>query len=117
MAIPDWLWPTDDSHDIEVQDVDDTLSASEIETVTNLFETLSNPIRLEILTSLYNQTEPISYTELRESTSIEDKGRFNYHLRQLNQLIRNHEGKYTLTQRGDDLLENVLTEEQIRQYK
>lgn len=106
MTIPDWIWPTDES-----------LSGVEIEAATDLFETLSNPIRLEILASLSDQPEPVTYTELRESTSIEDKGQFNYHLRQLNNLIRNTEGRYTLTERGEDLVKNVLTEEQIRQYK
>lgn len=120
MAIPGWLWPEDhaeEQSELGLSNVDKTPEATEIENATNAFGVLSNTARLEILASLYACAEPISYTELRESTSVEDKGRFNYHLRQLERLTRSEEGQYSLNQRGKELVQNVLTEEHILHYE
>ncbi|NGM69630.1 winged helix-turn-helix transcriptional regulator [Natronolimnobius sp. AArcel1] len=55
------------------------------------FKALGNETRLEILRALYERgqetgavhEETLPYAELREAVGIEDKGNFNYHLRQL----------------------------------
>jgi citrate synthase len=111
MAIPNWLWPDGDLG-TEVQS--NTLTeTSELESATDTLAVLSHTTRLEILTHLYDQSRPVSYTELRGSVAIQDKGRFNYHLRQLEELVRSYEGKYVLTQRGAELIQSVLSEERL----
>lgn len=117
MAIPGWLWPDSSFRDRQTQPSSNFLEGSEIENATNLFEVLSNRIRLEILGTLYSQSAPITYTDLRDATSVSDKGKFNYHLRQLDQLVQNQDGKYTLSERGEELIQSVATEDQLRQYK
>ena len=109
MAIPSWLWPGDDSSSRTPDRLLDpeTTTASEIEDVSNLFELLSNETRLEILSALHSRTGPLSYTELRGETSIEDKGKFNYHLRQLSAFIDRQEGEYRLTAKGDRISQNI----------
>lgn len=56
------------------------------------FKALGNETRLEILRVLYERMQEtgagpgnatLSYTQLREAVGLEDKGNFNYHLRQL----------------------------------
>ncbi|WP_049923211.1 winged helix-turn-helix domain-containing protein [Halopiger djelfimassiliensis] len=54
------------------------------------FKALGNGTRLEILRALYERGRQsptgggsLSYSELRDAVGIEDKGNFNYHLRQL----------------------------------
>lgn len=117
MAIPGWLWPDNSLRDRKIPPSREFLEESEIESATSLFEVLSNTTRLEILSTLYNQSGPISYTELRNATSVSDKGKFNYHLRQLEQLVQNQDGEYTLSERGEELTQSVLSEDQIRQYE
>jgi len=75
MAIPGWLWPDNSHRNGEAQHPHESLETSEIENATSLFKILSNTIRLEILVSLHEQSDPTSYTELRESTSVDDKGK------------------------------------------
>jgi citrate synthase len=117
MAIPGWIWPDNTARNENIQSSITFSEASEIDSVTSVFEVLSNTNRLEILASLHRQSGPISYTELRESTSVDDKGQFNYHLRQLEQLVRNQNGKYTLTEHGEELIQSVLSEDQIFQHE
>lgn len=117
MAIPGWLWPDSTAGTESTASPSDGLEASEIENATSAFEVLSHPIRLEILASLYSRSDAISYTRLRESTSVDDNGQFNYHLRQLELLVRNQGDEYTLTERGEELIAGVLSGEQIRQYE
>ena len=54
-----------------------------VEPLSERLSTLSEPARLEILLALADADTPLAYSTLQSSTSIEDKGRFNYHLRQL----------------------------------
>jgi citrate synthase len=109
MAIPSWLWPSDDSSSRTLDRLLDpeTTTASEIGDISNLFELLSDETRLEILRALHSQTSPLSYTDLREETSIEDKGKFNYHLRQLSDFIDRQEGEYRLTAKGERISQNI----------
>ncbi len=112
MAIPGWLWP-DDRYRDETQRPRKSLETSEIKHATSVFEILSNTTRLEILVSLHGQSEPISYTGLQESISVDDKGQFNYHLRKLDHLICTQDGEYTLTNRGETFIQRVLSEDLI----
>jgi citrate synthase len=108
MAIPAWVWPHDDGDERdEPARADDWLAASDVEDATDVFETLSNRTRLEILGSLYGRSGPLSYTALRDSTSIEDNGKFNYHLRRLEGFVRGRDGAYALTARGEALARTV----------
>jgi citrate synthase len=113
MAIPGWLWPDNSFHGEESPSSHSSLEAADIENATGVFGILSNSIRLEILSSLYSQSDPIPYTDLRESTSVDDKGQFNYHLRQLKQFVQNQDGEYTLTERGEELVQHILSENQV----
>lgn len=112
MAIPDWLWPDNSFRAEKSQSSHPSLETAEIENVTGVFGILSNSIRLEILSSLHSRSDPIPYTKLRESTSIDDKGQFNYHLRQLDQFVQDQDGEYTLTERGEIIVQHLLSETQ-----
>jgi DNA-binding transcriptional ArsR family regulator len=113
MVIPGWLWPDSGSGKGATHSSGEIIDASEIDTATDVFEVLSNTTRIEILTALYGRSEPVSYTELRDSTSVTDKGRFNYHLRQLDRLVRSRDGEYALTEYGEELIRSVLSEERL----
>lgn len=113
MAIPDWRWSNAKFREQTTQSSTERLGESEIEAATGLFGVLSNATRLEILAALYNQSDSLSYTELRDSTSVSDKGKFNYHVRQLEQLVQNQDGQYTLSDRGEKLMRSVLSETEI----
>jgi len=117
MAIPHWMWPREGSDDVPTPGAESSANEADIDTATDLFETLSNQIRLEILTALYGRSEPISYTALRGETSIEDKGQFNYHLRQLDSLVCSQDGRYALTDDSAELLETVLANRELRWYE
>ncbi|ELZ02645.1 DUF7347 domain-containing protein [Natrialba asiatica] len=115
MAIPHWLCSENHAAH-EPSTAERSLEANEIETVTDALAVLSNTIRLEILTVLYNRSEPISYTTLRESASIEDKGKFNYHLRRLDGfgLLYSDNGTYSLSQRGETLTRDIIEAQALR---
>ena len=117
MAIPEWLWPNSDFRGREIQRSSEPLETSEIEDATTVFEVLSNTTRLEILVSLHDRSSPITYTELRDSISIDDKGKLNYHLRQLDRFVHNQGGSYTLSERGEELFGSVLSEGRIHRYE
>ncbi|RZH67863.1 DUF7347 domain-containing protein [Natrinema altunense] len=108
MAIPGWLWPDDRSSTGSTQGPRKSLGASEIEHATSVFSVLSSPIRLQILVTLHERSVPVSYTELRESASVDDKGKFNYHLRRLDHLVCVQDGEYMLTDRGGEFIQEAL---------
>mgnify|MGYP006281269909 FL=1 len=110
MAIPTWLCTEDGSHDERRPAAD----PSELEAATDAFEVLADPTRLAILLALHERSGPVSYTALREAASVEDKGRFNYHLRRLDGLVRASDGEYRLTRRGAELVEGALADGLVR---
>lgn len=110
MAIPHWLWPTESSEEAPTPGPDPGSDAVDVDAATDVFETLSSQVRLEILTALDEHSEPVSYTALRAETSIDDNGQFNYHLRQLDSLVRSQDGRYALTDDGAALVESVLAD-------
>ncbi|WP_158237411.1 winged helix-turn-helix domain-containing protein [Halegenticoccus soli] len=105
MAIPTWVWPG--SATASGRPFDQT----KIGDVSEAFGVLSNPIRLEILNAIYERESPISYTDLRAATSIDDNGKLNYHLRQLNRYIVNENGQYTLSEQGRRVIESLVVTE------
>jgi hypothetical protein len=116
MAIPNWTWPTDNPEphaQDALTEVTNSSKLSDIQSTPELFELLSSEIRLEILTTLYSAPEPLSYTELRNSTSVDDKGKFNYHLRQLTEFLVRQNGTYRLTATGERILQQLFTNEQL----
>lgn len=100
MAIPTWLTNPDLVGSPAANDAD-------LDDASETFERLSDPVRLEILTTLYRHSEPIRYADLRASLSIRDNGRLNYHLRQLDDLVERDDGRYALSDRGERLLRQV----------
>ena len=88
--------------------------AASLEAVSETLATLSEPSRLEILLALADADAPLAYSTLRDSTAIEDKGRFNYHLRQLrDHFVADGEDGYTLTDAGRQVVETVLTDDRL----
>ncbi|MDS0476761.1 citrate/2-methylcitrate synthase [Natrinema sp. 1APR25-10V2] len=85
-----------------------------LEPVSETLAVLSEPDRLELLLLLADRDDPVAYSTLRASSSIEDKGRFNYHLRQLRDyfVVRGEDG-YGLTDAGRSVVETVLTDERL----
>ncbi|MFT4882509.1 MAG: hypothetical protein ACI8U4_000003 [Natronomonas sp.] len=106
MGIPDWTWP-------EEKGLPDSLAATEIEEASDVFAVLSNEIRLELLTTLYQQPAPIPYTELRSEAPIHDNGKLNYHLRELDPFIEQVDGEYALTAAGRDTLRLLVEENEF----
>ncbi|MDJ1431096.1 winged helix-turn-helix domain-containing protein [Halostagnicola sp. A-GB9-2] len=78
---------------------------------TDPFKPLGNETRLEILRTLYDHRQTVSvtsdqlpYSTLRERVGVEDKGNFNYHLRQLReQFIEEGPDGYRLTFAGFEI--------------
>lgn len=109
MAIPTWTWSEQTvagrgrSNDATASNALQT----DVNRISSEFELLSSPVRLEILLALSATDGPLSYTALREATSIEDNGKFNYHLRQLEGLVAGTDGEYVLTGRGRSLVARV----------
>jgi citrate synthase len=79
------------------------------EPVADALGTLADPARLEILLALADSETPLSYSTLRARTAIEDKGRFNYHLRQLRgSFVTDGDGGYTLDTAGERVVDTLL---------
>ena len=88
--------------------------SASLEGVSETLAVLSEPTRLELLLVLADRDDPVSYSTFRASSSIEDKGRFNYHLRQLREyFVAKREDGYELTDAGQTVVETVLTEEDL----
>jgi citrate synthase len=87
---------------------------SSLEAISETLATLSEPSRLEILLALYDTDGPLAYSTLRDATTIDDKGRFNYHLRQLRDYFVTDEADgYVLTDAGRRVVDTVLTDDGI----
>ncbi|ADD05981.1 citrate synthase [Natrialba magadii ATCC 43099] len=89
-------------------------SSTDLEGISSILGTLSEPARLEISLILYESAEPLSYSTIRAQSSIEDKGRFNYHLRKLRRIyITNTAAGYSLTDTGRKVVEMLVDDEQL----
>lgn len=114
MAIPDWLWPKEhpgSQDSLQIARDEPVQTRVQTATIAEKLELLANDTRLEIICSLHSCPAPVSYTRLQDRTSIEDKGRFNYHLRKLDELISKQGGQYTLNKQGEKLAKKFLSDE------
>lgn len=78
--------------------IDETESESLEESV---FKTLSNQKRRDIL-RVVGERKQMSFTEIKNPTQIEDTPTLSYQLNALNQLLWQREGRYQLTELGND---------------
>lgn len=102
MAIPHWTWTA-------ATDTSQGHGSLSVEPLSERFSALANPIRLNILLAFAHNEPPITYGTLRNAVDIDDKGRLNYHVRQLRgQFIQQEQGGYQLTENGQDVIELVL---------
>lgn len=82
--------------------------------ISSVLGALSEPARLELLVVLYESESPLTYSTLRARSSIDDKGRFNYHLRKLRgAFVAKTEAGYALTETGRTVVEMLLDDEQL----
>lgn len=108
MAIPPWLDPGHPEAAAKSTATEGLPDALDVDGATGTFRLLSDATRVEVLVSLYERPTPVSYTDLRRSVSVDDNGRLNYHLRQLDGFVEKGDEGYALTDRGDALVEQVL---------
>ncbi|MWV40730.1 citrate/2-methylcitrate synthase [Natrialba sp. INN-245] len=107
-------WIPLDERFVAGDDLVRTPARSSLEPVSETLSVLSEPNRLQILLALAERDEPIAYSTLRASVSAEDKGQFNYHLRQLREyFVANREEGYELTDAGRTVVDAVLTEDRL----
>lgn len=68
--------------------------------LASLHKILKDEKRRKIIL-LLNERGNLSYTDLMKSLEVDNTGRFNYHLKILNELVeKNSDGKYSLTEKG-----------------
>ena len=71
------------------------------EAATDALGTLANEHRIAILRALADADEPLRFSELRRRVGIDDTGRFNYHLTELqSRFVRETDGRYELGHAG-----------------
>ena len=75
-----------------------------------VFELLSNDLRVDIVQTLGESDEPLSFSTLRERTGVRDSGKFNYHLRKLvGHFVSQGAEGYRLTIAGDQVYGAMLS--------
>jgi citrate synthase len=79
MAIPDWTGGDAPALDAPTR----RPSSPSADPLAEALSTLSHPVRLDIPFALVRADGPLDYSSPRTAVSVEDKGQFNYHLRQL----------------------------------
>lgn len=74
------------------------------------FAALGNEVRIEILKTLADADEPMSFSELRDAVGVRDAGRFSYHLNKLkDHFVSKKSEKYLLRQAGRHVIEAVYS--------
>ena len=71
------------------------------------FKTLSNQKRRDIL-RVVGERKQVTFTEIKNQAQIEDTPTLSYHLNALNQLLQQKEGKYELSELGNDTYNLLL---------
>ncbi|WP_336034459.1 winged helix-turn-helix domain-containing protein [Halobacterium yunchengense] len=99
MAIPHWTWPDGDAGDASA---DTDLAAA-----SGTFAVLADDTRAAVLGALYDADAPLSYTDLAAAVGVEDNGRLNYHLRELDDLLVRGGDGYALSADGRAVVETV----------
>ena len=74
------------------------------------FSVVANESRLAILDALWRAPEtPVSFSELRRATGMDDSAQFNYHLGKLTgQFVRKVEGGYEFRHAGEKVVRAIL---------
>lgn len=68
-------------------------------------EALGNEHRIAILQALAAADDPLPFSELRRRVGVDDTGRFNYHLTELqDRFVRQSDGGYELGYAGERLV-------------
>lgn len=74
------------------------------------FALLGNETRMEMLQTLGDTDEPMSFTELFDRVGVSDSGQFNYHLDRLaGHFVRSSDDGYELQRAGERVVEAVLS--------
>jgi DNA-binding transcriptional ArsR family regulator len=78
------------------------MSAPDFEATADAFGMLADPVRVEILATLWRlESAPVPYSELRDEVGLRDSGRFNYHLTKLTgQFVEKADDGYRLRPSG-----------------
>jgi hypothetical protein len=79
------------------------MDAPDPEVVADAFDLLSDPIRVRILTTLWEEDRrgPTSYSDLQAGVGVRDSGRFNYHLSKLtDRYLRKTDDGYAMRPAG-----------------
>ena len=110
MAIPDWTWD-----DASAAAPPGRPSSPPATPLAETLSTLSHPLRLEILFALVRADDALKYSSLRAATAAEDKGRFNYHLRQLrDRFVARRDDGYAPTPAGRSAVRTLSTDAHLR---
>lgn len=73
------------------------------------FSLLGDDTRLAIIRALWDADDPLTFGELRTRVGVRDSGRFNYHLKKLNErFVRKREGGYELRFAGRRVMGALL---------
>jgi citrate synthase len=111
MAIPDWTWDDASAPDAPTGQP----SSPPADPLAETLSTLSHPLRLEILFALVRSEDALDYSSLHAATSVEDKGRFNYHLRQLrDRFVVRRDSGYAPTPAGRSAVRTLSTDAHLR---
>lgn len=79
-------------------------------TAAEAFEILGDDVRLAVLRALEDAEDPVTFSELRDRTGVDDSGRFNYHLDRLRgHFVRRTDDGYELRYHGERVVETVLS--------
>lgn len=74
------------------------------------FSVLGNETRMEIIQTLGDSDEPLSFSELRDRVGVSDSGQFNYHLDKLvGHFIEDTDDGYGLRRAGERVIEAVVS--------
>lgn len=74
------------------------------------FALLSNDLRVDIVRTLGEAEEPMSFSAIRGAVGAEDSGKFNYHLRKLvDHFVTHGEDGYALSMAGDRVYGAILS--------
>lgn len=74
------------------------------------FAVLGNESRMDILQTLAESDDTLSFSELRERIGIRDSGQFNYHLDKLvGHFVADTDDGYTLRQAGQRVVEAIVS--------
>jgi hypothetical protein len=95
---------------VAIEEVDmnkDTLDKATADSLEeSIFKTLNHQKRRDILRSI-GESREATFTEIKNSVEIEDSPDLSYHLNALNYLVIQKEGKYRLSELGQDAYDLV----------